>query len=53
LNKAPHEYADATHHPHVTVAKRMIESGKATAESLVNHFINFVICEKENEKSIS
>ena len=31
----------------------MIDSGKATPESLVNHFINYVICHVDNEKSIA
>lgn len=31
----------------------MIDQGKATPESLVNHFINYVICDIENEKSIA
>lgn len=52
MSKAPHEYADRENHPHVVVADRMVKKGK-DSQSLVHHFIRYVICDIPNTKSIS
>ncbi|KAM3129224.1 hypothetical protein pb186bvf_018699 [Paramecium bursaria] len=52
LSRLPNEYNDPQNHPHVIVAKRMIDNGREPA-SLVNHFIHYIICEQEGAKLLS
>ncbi|CAD8170214.1 unnamed protein product [Paramecium octaurelia] len=53
LNKAPHEYADTISAPHVQVALRMVNEYGRSAQSLVNHFIRYVICDDPTQKNLS
>lgn len=53
LCKAPHLYSDAENHPHVLVAKRKIDKGLETPDSLVNKMIYYVVCERANESRLS
>ncbi|CAD8188928.1 unnamed protein product [Paramecium pentaurelia] len=53
LNKAPHEYADSISAPHVQVALRMVNKYGRSPQSLVNHFIRFVICDDPTQKNLS